>query len=168
MSHTISVKVEIKDKHALAAAVERLGGRVLGEGTHALYQGSVQGFGLILPDWKYPIVLDEAGNLAYDDYGGRWGDAADIQRLTDGYAIEAAVSAAQSQGWYVERHDDRAIVYHPDGGTLTVTADGVTASGFSGGGCQQPTELLGAAMGGGQGQHLPEFYERHNQVQCRS
>jgi len=164
MSHTVKVRVEVRDHAALAAAARAMGGTVLGGGTHQLYQGPVDGFAVQLPGWKYPVVAVNGTDLVYDNYEGRWGSQADIDRLLRDYAVEAAVSAAEAQGWYVERTDQGATVYHPAGGTLDVTADGVTAAGFSGGGCQAPTEYLAGAMGEGEGRHLPEFFEAHQET----
>ena len=65
MSHTVKVRVELRDRDSLARAVVALGGEVLGQGTHRLFAGPEEGFGFKLKDWHYPLVLKENGELAY-------------------------------------------------------------------------------------------------------
>lgn len=148
MSHTVTVDIEIKDRQALAAAALRLGGEVLGEGSHRLFQGAEVGFGVKLPDWLYPIVLTEEG-LKLDNYGGRWGSEASLTRFQERYAIAAAKNAAEAQGWYAEETLEGALViYHPDGGTLTVEPDGtVDAECFEGRSCAEASAPIEEALG---------------------
>lgn len=163
MSHTVTVRVEYRNLDALAAAVEALGGTVLGHGQHRLYEGPVTGWGAYLPGWEYPIVLAD-GQLHFDDYGGRWGDVALLDRLRERYAIEAARRAAQDLGWIVEDQADGSIViYHPSGGTLTVSPSGeVAASGFVGASCTDAAAPIEQAMGRpGERTLAPEYYQEH-------
>jgi len=139
VSHTVTVAIELSNQSALAAAVVAMGGTVLGEGLHDLY--SIQrerGFGFRLPGWEHPLVLRSADNkLAFDDYGGHWGDVKDLDKLKGLYAIQAAQQAAFAQGWQTEYAGDGSLlVHHPNGGTLTVTEQGVfDATGFVGTSC---------------------------------
>jgi hypothetical protein len=135
-SHTVRVAVELRDADALAAAVAALGGQWLGQGEHALYERPEVGLGFRLAGWRYPLVLRADGTLAYDDYQGRWGRVADLDRLQGEYTLALAERRCADLGWQCERQGDRLIVYHPAGGTLTVTAGGeVDADGFVGQGC---------------------------------
>ncbi|HEV7279354.1 MAG TPA: hypothetical protein VGN57_03995 [Pirellulaceae bacterium] len=55
-----------------------------------------------LPDWRYPIVCDLAkGTLAYDDFGGRWGDRRELDRFLQAYAVERATLEARRKGYAV-------------------------------------------------------------------
>lgn len=149
MSHTVTCKVEMRDTEALARAALRLGGEVLGEGQHGLYEGSERGFAVKLPDWLYPLVLTPSG-LRYDNYKGRWGSEETLNQLTDAYAMEAARGEAERQGWYSEDLPDGAglKIYHPDGGTITVGPGGtVDADCFEGRDCAVATAPIEAAMG---------------------
>lgn len=167
MSHTVTVRVEYRDLDALAAAVVALGGTVLGEAEHRLYQGSVTGWGAQLPGWRYPIVLTDRGELAYDDYQGHWGDARQLVRLRERYAVEAARRAAEAQGWIAQDQPDGSLViYHPDGGTLTVSPSGeVAADGFVGGGCVAAAAPIEHALGRADERALkPEYWAEHAKV----
>lgn len=136
-SHTTRVKVDFLDLRALRLACAALGAEVLGAGTHRLYGGAEVGFGVQLNGWRYPIIVRDDGTVAYDDFNGAWGHAQDIDILRGVYAIARAELAAQELGWCCERQTDGSLlVYHPSGGTLLVTADGVCdASGFVGSDC---------------------------------
>lgn len=166
MSHTVTVRVEYRDLDALSAAVVALGGTVLGQGEHQLYQGTVSGWGAQLPGWRYPIVLAD-GDLAYDDYRGAWGDTALLERLRERYAVEAARRAASEQGWISEDQPDGSLViYHPDGGTLQVSPSGeVEAAGFSGAGCVGAAAPIEQALGRPIDRSLaPEYYDARARV----
>jgi len=159
MSHTVKQKVDLTNKDALTKAVVKFGGTVIGEGAHRLYQANEEtGFAFNLPGWQYKLVLTDDGTLKFDDYGGCWGDRKDITRLTEIYAIEVAKFAAEQQGWmYEEQSDGSLLIYHPDGGTLSVSKDGrVDAENFIGGGCADATEVIAAALG----RHTDEAYAK--------
>lgn len=165
MSHTVKVKVQLSDTDSLSAAVIAMGGSLLGVASHKLYGGNVQGFGFRLPNWRYPLVLQPSGELAYDDYNGRWGNVSDIDKLTGRYAIHRAHQAAEQLGWMAEFCAEGLRVYHPSGGTLVVTADQVDALGFSGGACAQASQQLSEAMGKQvEATVKPEFYEQEQEI----
>lgn len=148
MSHTVRVVVQLQNKEALAASVRALEGTVLGDGSHRLYAGAENGFGFTLLDWRFPLVLKEDGTLAFDDFHGSWGNVADISRLRERYALEAARQAASAQGWFSEMVQDGLLIHHPDGGSLKVLRDGtVDAIGFVGQSCAGATEAIEMALG---------------------
>lgn len=150
MSHTVTCEIEIRDPEAFRAAALALGAELLGEGAHQLFEHgrkAEHGFGIKFPGWLYPVVLTPAG-LRFDDFGGRWGNPADITRLTERYAIEAARNAATAQGWMSEETTEGLLIYHPDGGTITVTSKGgVDAACFEGRDCASATAPIEAAIG---------------------
>lgn len=167
VSHTVKVTVEYKDPKALQAAVERLGGRWLGEGTHRLFQGSNHtGLAFHLAGWRYPCILEANGSLAFDNYNGAWGKQSDLDALKGAYAVEAALAVAEAQGWQFERAEDgTAIVYHPAGGTLKVSGAGVEGAGFCGAECASPAEMLAAAMGAPtESMNTADYYAEHNRL----
>jgi hypothetical protein len=145
-SHTATIKTEFRDMDTLAAAVKALGGSVLGMGTHRLYSESKAGFGFTLPGWRYPIICQSDGTLAFDAYNGAWGNVADLERLKSEYVIATAEMAAQAQGWLTERNGGTLTIHHPSGGTLTVTANGAEAIGFLGTGCHEALMSLNLPM----------------------
>lgn len=101
MSHTVTAKSTLSDKECLTVAVQALGGRVLGEGNHELFENSAEGFGFHLKNWSYPCVLKADNSLAYDDYGGRWGKVSDFDRLNQEYSVAVLSRTAQQQGYTV-------------------------------------------------------------------
>lgn len=148
-SVTVSVAVEFRRLDALTAAVERLGGRVLGFGDWKLYESeTVSGFGFTLPNWRFPLVCNAAGKLSFDDFEGRWGDPAVVETLRGEYAISAAELAAAAVGWTAERTADGLRVFHPAGGWLDVAKSGaIDAVGFRGVGCHSSAATLADFIG---------------------
>lgn len=161
MSHTAKIKVEYRDADAFRAACEACGYTWIGEGRHGFYRynptdGFADGLGFKIPGWSYPAVLTADGTLAFDDssrmhYGrtaDKDGKIPEFDALARRYALEAARNAATAQGWYSEMQGDQLVIYHPDNGTLTVTADGkVDANSFTGPTCADAVSLIGNAMG---------------------
>lgn len=163
-SHTVTVEVQVKDKGPLGAAVEAMGGTVLGDGTHKLYSNNCEsGFGFTLPCWRYPLILRDDGTLAFDDYHGHWGNPEDLKKLTARYAIEAARQAADVQGWNAEdQHDGSLKIEHPSGAYMTVQPDGtVEAFGFIGSACDV-TSVIEEAMGKPTDRAFKPEYEEHS------
>lgn len=148
MSHTVTVKVELKNREALSFSIGKMGGKILGKGTHRLFQGNVEGFGFRLNGWSYPLVLKADGDLAYDDYSGHWGNVKDLEKLKGLYTMTCAEMKARELGWYTEVSPEEITIYHPSGGVIKVTASGVVdAEGFIGSSCSSATGQLEAALG---------------------
>ena len=99
MSHIVSIKTEVRDAAAIAAACRRLG---LGEpvhGTARLFSGEASGWLVELPDWRYPVVCNvTSGELQYDNYGGHWGDQQKLDQFLQAYAVEKACIEARRRG----------------------------------------------------------------------
>ena len=166
MSHTVKSKIELKNAAALRAAVEKMGGQYLGHGSAQLYDGAtVTGNRFTLPGWHYPLTAEASGHLAYDDYNGQWGNPNDIPRLTGHYAIEAARAEAAAQCWMSEdKPDGSLLIYHPDGGTLTVTPAGsIDAAGFIGSSCSSASEPIARAIGTPNSETRKEEYNQLRQ-----
>ena len=57
------------------------------------------GLAVQLPEWQYPVVCDTAsGQLKYDNFNGRWGDPAQLDRFLQAYAVERARAEARRRG----------------------------------------------------------------------
>jgi len=149
MSHTVTVKSDVRDHDALARAAQALGGRVLGLGTHKLFETHETGFGVSLPGWRFPIVATESGALAYDDYKGRWGNVAQLAELRKRYVIETARAVCERQGWYTDTAPNGTLTaYLPGGGTVTVEPTGtIDVACVEGQSCVDLTAPLEAALG---------------------
>lgn len=107
MSHTFNMQTEIRDTAALRNACHRLNVRCE-HGVHKLFQTEEIGHGVFLNDWRYPVVVKDGGELAYDNYNGQWGDEARLNELKAYYGIEKAKIEARKQGHSVyESYNDQ-------------------------------------------------------------
>jgi hypothetical protein len=123
MSHIVSIKTQIRDPLALAAACTRLGLSQPTQGTAQLYSGPATGWLVPLPGWLYPVVVDTAGGeVRYDNYGGQWGKQSELDRLLQAYACEKAKAEARRAGHSVTEQSlaDGSIKL-----TIAVTVGGV-------------------------------------------
>ena len=99
MSHIVSIKTEVRDPQAVAAACRRLGLPGPVHGTATLFEGQATGLLVRLPDWLYPLVCDTAtGALSYDNYSGNWGRQEHLDRFLQMYAVEKARLEARKRG----------------------------------------------------------------------
>jgi hypothetical protein len=99
MSHIVTIKTQIKDSAALAAACRRLGLEQPVQGTAKLYGSEAQGLLVRLPGWRYPLVADPAtSQLHFDNYNGAWGSQGELDKLLQAYAIEKAKTEARKAG----------------------------------------------------------------------
>jgi|SRR6516162_7544387 hypothetical protein len=102
MSHIVMIKAKVHDPAAVAAACRRLGLAEPAHGTAQLFSGEATGLLVRLPGWQYPVVLDTlAGTVQFDNYGGAWGEQAQLDRLMQAYLVEKARSEAHRKGYPV-------------------------------------------------------------------
>jgi hypothetical protein len=102
VSHVVSIKSQVKDAEALAAACRRLGLTAPVHETVELFSGTVTGLAVRLPDWQYPVVVDVAlGELQFDNYNGAWGNQSWLDRLLQNYSVEKARIEARRKGYAV-------------------------------------------------------------------
>ena len=120
MSHVVTVTTQVRDPAVVVAACERLGLDPPLHGTAKLFQEEATGLLVRLPGWLYPCVCETAtGKLRYDNYGGRWGDPAQLGRFLQAYAVEKARAEARRNGHAVTEQT------LPDGSVkLTVAVGG--------------------------------------------
>lgn len=121
MSHIVTIKTQVRDAVALAAACKRLGLAQPTTGTATLFSGQATGMIVQLPGWRFPVVANvQTGELRYDNYNGAWGDQAELNRLLQAYACEKAKLEARKAGHSVTEHS------LPDGSIrLVIQAGGV-------------------------------------------
>lgn len=99
MSHIVQIQTEVRDAAAVRAGCNRLGLSPPSEGEFKLFQRSLRGLGVELQGWRYPIVCDlPTGTLQYDNYQGRWGDAARLDEFLQAYAVEKTKLTARKSG----------------------------------------------------------------------
>jgi hypothetical protein len=122
MSHVVTIKTQIRDPGALAAACRRLDLKEPVQGCATLFTSQTSGLIVQLPGWRYPVVVDTAaGALRYDNYGGAWGQRSELDRLLQAYAVEKARIEARKAGHTVA---EQAL---PDGSIkLTIQLGGAS------------------------------------------
>ena len=92
MSHIFTITAQLHDPTAVAAACRRLDLPEPAVGTVQLYSGEATGLLVQLPAWEYPAVIDTlAGTIRYDNYEGRWGDQAQLDRFLQAYAVDGSI-----------------------------------------------------------------------------
>jgi hypothetical protein len=112
MSHIVTIKTEIRDKAALAAACARLGLEPPETGTARLFTSDATGEIVRLPGWTYPVVIDtEARQVAFDNFNQEWGKQEELDKLLQMYAVEKARIEARKAGHSVseQRLSDGSI-----------------------------------------------------------
>jgi hypothetical protein len=99
VSHIVSIQTEVRDPVAIQAACGRLKLPEPVFGETKLFTSSAVGWAVRLPEWRYPVVCDVAtAKIAFDNFGGRWGDQRQLDRFLQGYAVEKARSEARRRG----------------------------------------------------------------------
>jgi hypothetical protein len=102
MSHIVTIQTKVRDPAAVAAACQRLGLAAPVEGTTRLYSGEASGLLVQLPGWLYPVVIDTTtGELRYDNFEGRWGEQAQLDRFLQVYAVEVVKLEARKKGYQI-------------------------------------------------------------------
>ncbi len=112
MSHIVKIETKNRDVKAVQQACRRLGIQPAVHDTFRLYNSSETGWGVRLRDWTYPVVCNtDTGEVAYDNFGGRWGQTQRLDEFLQRYAAEKTKLEARKQGYlYMEQVlDDRSI-----------------------------------------------------------
>jgi hypothetical protein len=101
MSHTVTVKVELKDHTILEKACKKVGAKFkTGRHKIRLYDGSIDVDASIeLQGWRYPIGLTSDGEAKMDNFSGNWGDINQFDRLQQEYAAEVTLQEAANMGY---------------------------------------------------------------------
>lgn len=138
MSHTTKRKSAIKDVDILKKAIERIpGAEYQGVGRAQRYGGqATSGHIVKLPGWNYPVTVDlTTGECSYDNYGGHWGKEEVLDKLNQGYAVEAAKAKAEEENRECEeiKLDDGGIklVISLGGGGYSAGGEAAEAGGWS-------------------------------------
>jgi hypothetical protein len=164
MSHTATIKLAcpLDNPEIMRRIIEKLHGIWYGHNIFSLGDTSQTGFGFRLPMrnglhtdnahpgeryWYHPIVLTDEKSIAFDAFGGHWGDQSQIELIKHEYEKEYTLHKveieAKNLGWLTERNQDGVIVYHPTGGQLLFTEGSVKASNFNGPVCMEAVAALG-------------------------
>lgn len=102
MSHIVSIRTQVRDPIAVASACERLALPAPIVGTAKLFSSQASGLIVQLPRWRYPIVIDTAtSEIAFDNFGGRWGEQRDLDGFIQAYSVEKTKLEARKAGHIV-------------------------------------------------------------------
>lgn len=99
MSHSVYAALAVTQKEKLIAACDQLGYKVEQNIRHKMYDGElVFGTRVTIPGWAKPVMVDHHGKVVYDNYGGSWGDLADLNKLAQRYSLLVEQQVAQDMG----------------------------------------------------------------------
>lgn len=93
MSHTVKLKSQLTCLESIKRACDRMGNvKLQGKGKTSFYsEKDISGLKIKLDGWKYPIVINtETGDIAFDNYGGRWGKQTELDKFKQAYGVEKA------------------------------------------------------------------------------
>lgn len=103
MSHTVEVNTEVRDLQAIESACRRLNLPQPSQGEAKLYGQKATGTIIQLPGWLYPVVFNlETGVVSFDNFEGRWGKKAELDRFCQAYAVEKVQLEARRKGQKVK------------------------------------------------------------------
>jgi len=173
VSHVVTIEAEARDLAAIAAACRRLGLPEPVRGTAKLFEGEATGLLVRLPGWLYPAVVEPAtGKIRYDNFGGSWGDPAQLGRFLQAYALEKAAIEARKEGVRRRRAGPGRRLGQADRPgrgwrmksiEITVDKDGritVETKGFAGGSCREASRFVEEALGARTSERMTaEFYQ---------
>ena len=96
VSHTLTIKTEIRDFAAVSSSCRRLKlAPPTPLGLVELFDRSAVGVGVNLDGWRFPIVIEPSGNLLSDCFGGFWGNPENLGEFQQIYDIEKATLEAR-------------------------------------------------------------------------
>jgi len=99
MSHTVTIRTQISDIHAIQAACHRLKLPQPIQGEVRLFDRIAHGIGVQLDGWRFPVCIESDGNLLFDNFGGFWGVPEKLDQFQQMYAVEKAKLEARKQGY---------------------------------------------------------------------
>lgn len=108
MSHIVNVATQFKNMEALKRAADKRGVRIeiAAQGqtiSRTLYTGKVEGVAAVdLKGWKYPAMVQADGSCKADNYGGAWGQQAEMDGLAQEYGSELAMMTLKRQGYRLQ------------------------------------------------------------------
>jgi len=102
LSHVVRIETQVRDRHAVERACDRLGLAAPIEGEAKVYATFKKGLLVHFQDWEFPIVCDLAtGQVEYDNFQGNWGDPKRLDQFLQQYAIAKSTIEARKRGYSV-------------------------------------------------------------------
>ena len=99
MSHTVTIRPQIRDIQSMQAACQRLKLPQPIQGEVRLFDRVASGVGVQLDGWRFPLCIESDGNLLFDNFGGFWGVPEKLDQFQQMYAVEKAKLEARKQGY---------------------------------------------------------------------
>lgn len=105
MSRIVTIETELRNPEGITRACRRLGleepiqGNYYFGGTYV--KGAAVDLGPIDPTWKFGVIVQDNGKVAYDNYEEAWGKTATLHKFIQTYAIEMVHLEAERQGHHV-------------------------------------------------------------------
>jgi hypothetical protein len=105
MSHTTTVKTQLKDRDIVQRVCDQLGYTIEESTTkrEKLFQSQTYSceYKIKIPGWSYPVLVAEDGTCNFDNYNGSWGDIEKLHKLQRDYAEEMVNDYANSSGYRI-------------------------------------------------------------------
>ena len=102
MSHIVEIRCEVRDLLSVRSACRHLGLDEPTHGTFTVFRETLEGVGIQLADWKYPVVCDlQSGKVFFDNFDGLWGEKKELDRFLQRYAVERTAIEARRNGYSV-------------------------------------------------------------------
>jgi hypothetical protein len=99
VSHIVHIQTQVRDAAAVEIACQRLALPPPQHRKVEMFSGIAEGLAVALPQWRYPVVCElKTGRLAFDHYGGRWGNPRELDRFLQAYAVEKSRLEARRHG----------------------------------------------------------------------
>lgn len=107
MSVIRRIQTEFRDLDVLADAAKACDAEMrraaVGEKLkERVYSREVEGVAVVkLEGWHFPIVVDEKGEVTYDNHNGGWGETARLDELRQCYGEKFTIKQAENAGYRV-------------------------------------------------------------------
>ncbi len=180
MSHTQTIKILVKDKLAFRETCSNdneLVGWSDQDSDHTLFDGtSANGMYVHFKGWSYPVIFTKDGEAKYDNYEGRWGSQARLNKFTQQYSACAARNAGLRDGFAhlgtTEQNGNIVVRMAKDDAEVQMTfpEEGdarFEVNGCSGPACQLLTAGVSAAVGVVTGTQLKDEYHDRERLRER-
>ena len=150
MSVTITATILINDFETLKETTEELGYTLIEEEREvALHESIEYGYPVLIPSWRYPVVITKSGELKYDNNEGKWGNQELLNDLIQTYTEKKILKEIEK---HAEQHNmevikkDRMIILKKNNETIEIeiekTGIKIDANGFTGSKCKEEIENL--------------------------
>lgn len=169
MSITITATILINDFEVLKETVEELGYTLYDEETEIVMHETVEyGYPILIPGWRYPVVITKKGEVKYDNNNGRWGDSEYLNILLQSYSekkiLKEIKSFAEKNGMEIIRKNE-VIMLKKNDELIEIEIKkqdiSIDAKGFTGSKCKEAVEKLNLPIEISSENKKPEYYQDH-------